>query len=55
MKALLYICRRTFGFKKDSDNISINQMLQRHPAQGRNVVDHGAGLSKPTLLRALKA
>ncbi len=27
LKVLLYICRRTFGFKKESDNISLNQML----------------------------
>ena len=28
VKALLYIVRRTFGFKRDSDSISINQMLE---------------------------
>lgn len=27
IKVLLYICRRTFGFKKDNDNISISQMV----------------------------
>jgi hypothetical protein len=27
LKVLLYIIRRTFGFKKDSDNISLSQML----------------------------
>lgn len=54
MKALLYICRRTFGFKKDSDNISINQMLNGIRRKDGTWLDHGAGLSKPTLLRALK-
>ena len=27
LKVLLYIIRRTFGFKKDSDNISLSQLL----------------------------
>ena len=54
MKALLYICRRTFGFKKDSDNISINQMLNGIRRKDGTWLDRGAGLSKPTLLRALK-
>ena len=27
LKVLLYVSRRTFGFKRDSDNISLSQML----------------------------
>ena len=27
LKVLLYIIRRTFGFKRDSDTISLSQML----------------------------
>jgi hypothetical protein len=27
LKVLLYIIRRTFGFKKSTDNISLNQMV----------------------------
>ena len=27
LKVLLYVIRRTFGFKRESDNISLSQML----------------------------
>ena len=54
LKVLLYICRRTFGFKKDSDNISLNQMLNGISRKDGTQLDGGTGLSKPTLLRALK-
>jgi len=54
LKALLYIMRKTFGWKKESDNISINQMLEgvMSKADG-HVVDRGVGLTKKTLLKAL--
>ena len=52
---LLYICRRTFGWKKDSDNISLNQMLQGITRKDGTKLDHGVGLSKPTLLRTIKS
>ena len=55
LKVLLYICRRTFGFKKDDDNISISQMLKGITKKDGKQLDHGAGLSKPTLLRAIKS
>lgn len=56
LKALLYIIRRTFGFKKDADKISLSQMLNGiiRKEDGRRL-DHGAGLSKPTLLQALRS
>ena len=54
LKVLLYICRRTFGFRKDSDNISLNQMLRGITKRDGTRLDSGTGLSRPTLLRALK-
>lgn len=54
VKVILYICRRTFGFKKESDNISLNQMLHGITKRDGEQLDRGLGLSKPTLLRALK-
>ena len=54
LKALLYIIRRTFGFKRESDNISLSQMLNGIVTSEGNRLDHGAGLSKPTLLKALR-
>src|SRR3954462_397415 len=54
LKALLYIIRRTFGFKRDSDNISLSQMLQGIRTRDGRVLDRGVGLSKKTLLLALR-
>lgn len=53
VKALLYIIRRTFGFKKERDSISISQMLHGIVKRNGERLDAGAGLSKPTLCRAL--
>ena len=54
LKVLLYIIRRTFGFKRESDTISLSQMLTGiHTRDGR-VLDRGVGLSKKTLLDALR-
>ena len=55
LKVLLYVIRRTFGFKRESDNISLSQMLNGlHTRDGR-VLDRGVGLSKKTLLQAIKS
>lgn len=54
LKVLLYICRRTFGFKKDSDDISLNQMLNGIVKRDGTRIDYGTGLSKPSLIKALK-
>ena len=53
VKALLYIIRRTFGFKKERDNISLSQMLNGIVRRNGERLDNGAGLSKPSLCRAL--
>jgi Bacteriophage replication protein O len=55
LKVLLYIVRRTFGFKKDSDNISLSQMLHGIGRRDGTVLDHGVGLTKKTLLLAIKS
>src|SRR5438067_243832 len=53
LKVLLYITRRTFGFKKSSDAISLSQMLAGITTRDGRVLDRGVGLSKKTLLRAI--
>ena len=55
LKVLLYIIRRTFGFKRDSDNISLSQMLQGIQTRDGRLLDRGVGLSKKTLLQALRS
>jgi len=54
LKVLLYIIRRTFGFKKESDNISLNQLLHGITTKENLVLDRGTGLSKKTLLETIK-
>jgi hypothetical protein len=54
LKVLLYIIRRTFGFKKDSDNISLKQICQGIITRDGEVLDHGTGLSLSTVQIALK-
>jgi len=54
IKILMYICRRTFGFKKDIDNISLAQMVSGITAKDGTKLDGGTGLSKASVARALK-
>src|SRR5690242_3656707 len=54
LKVLLYIIRRTFGFKKDTDNISLNQICKGITTRRGEVLDCGTGLSQNAVLSALK-
>ncbi len=54
-KVLLYLVRRTFGFKRESDSISLNQMMHGLKARDGRLLDRGVGLSKPTIVKALKS
>ncbi len=55
LKVLLYIVRRTFGFKRESDTISLSQLLAGITTRDGRVLDRGTGLSKKTLLEALRS
>jgi phage replication O-like protein O len=55
LKVLLYICRRTFGFQKDSDRISLAQIAHGITTKTGKVLDHGTGLCKRRVITALKA
>lgn len=55
LKVLLYVIRRTFGFKRESDNISISQMLNGLRSWDGRQLDRGVGLTKKTLLLAIKS
>ncbi len=55
IRALLYIVRRTFGFKKEHDAISFNQFLRGITTREGKVLDQGCGIRNRTnLSRALK-
>jgi hypothetical protein len=55
VKLALYMIRRTYGFKKDNDNISLSQMLKGIIRSDGRRLDHGVGISKEPLIRALKS
>ncbi len=55
LKVLLYICRRTFGFKKTSDDISLRQMVKGITTRDGKVLDGGTGLNKDTVSKAAQS
>ena len=55
LKVLLYIIRRTLGFKKDADNISLAQICTGITARDGRVLDRGTGLNKDTVAKAVKS
>ena len=54
LKVLLYIIRRTFGFKKDSDHISLSQMAEGITTKDGRQLDGGTGLARRSVMRGLK-
>ncbi len=55
LKVLLYILRRTFGFKKDTDSISLSQISSGIKTRDGRVLDRGTGLSRRHVVAAAKA
>ncbi len=56
LKALLYIVRRTFGFKREADAISFNQFLRGVVTRDGRQLDGGCGVKNRTnLSNALKS
>ncbi len=53
LRVALYIIRRTFGFKKDTDNISLRQMVEGITTKDGRVLDRGTGLRKSAVANAL--
>ncbi len=52
LKVLLYVVRRTFGFKKTSDAISISQMAEGITTRNGKTLDQGTGLSRSSVKNA---
>ena len=49
-QVLTYIVRRTYGFRKDADSISISQIAHGNgKAEDGALVEHGTGLSEGTV------
>ena len=58
LKVLLYIVRRTYGFQKNSDSISLNQIangiiIKRGKNKGKRL-DRGAGITKRGAIKAVQ-
>jgi len=47
LRVLIYVIRRTFGFKKDLDTISLKQMVEGITTREGKVLDRGTGMSRP--------
>lgn len=54
LRVLLYIIRRTFGFKKTADTISLGQMVHGIVRRDGTALDRGTGLAKSGVTKALK-
>lgn len=52
-KVALYIMRRTYGFQKQSDRISISQICNGIKDRDGNTLDNGTGLSNRAVIDAL--
>ncbi len=55
LRVLLYIMRRTFGFKKKADAISLSQLTGGIRKRDGAILDLGTGLSKPAVLKAINS
>lgn len=54
LRVLLYIIRRTFGFQKNADTISLTQMVIGIKTRDGEVLDRGTGLSRPSVIKAVR-
>ena len=53
LRVLLYIVRRTFGFKKNSDAISLTQMVRGIQTRDGRVLDRGTGMSRRGVMKGV--
>ncbi|MCC6444148.1 MAG: replication protein, partial [Armatimonadetes bacterium] len=54
-KVLMYVARRTYGFGKREDAISLKQIMEGIQKRDGSWLDHGTGLSKQAVVNALKS
>lgn len=54
LRVLLYIVRRTFGFGKDADAISLSQLTNGIQKKTGEILDRGTGLSRPSVSKAVQ-
>ena len=54
-RCLLYICRRTFGFHKDTDRISFSQFIDGITDKRGVVLDYGVGMARASIAKGLNS
>ncbi|MDQ2809695.1 MAG: replication protein, partial [Chloroflexota bacterium] len=54
LRVLLYLIRRTFGFKKATDQVSLSQIVRGILTKDGRRLDWGAGVSKSTAVEAIQ-
>ncbi len=54
VRVLLYIMRRTYGFKKQADQISLSQIVHGITKRDGERLDHGAGVGKNGAINAVR-
>jgi replication protein O len=54
-KVYCYIMRRTLGFHKDSDSISLDQFCHGMKTDDGKILNRGTGLARPTIVAALES
>jgi hypothetical protein len=55
VKVMNYLMRRTYGFKKESDCVSISQMMDGIVKKNGDRLDGGCGVAKGSLISALNS
>jgi phage replication O-like protein O len=55
LKCICYIVRRTYGFQRDTDKISLSQFEKGLISHTGLRLDYGTGISKRSIIRALKS
>jgi hypothetical protein len=53
LRTLLYICRRTYGFRKQADRISLDQFCSVPTSRSGVALDLGTGMSRQGVLNAI--
>lgn len=55
LRVMLYLMRRTFGFQKRADTISLDQFVKGITTRDGTIQDRGAGVSRPAAIEALRS
>ena len=53
LRVLLYVVRRTYGFKKDRDAISLSQMVQGIRTKDGRTLDRGTGMTRRGVMKGV--